>query len=127
MRISGTMSFIFKLILSLVVIFSAMGMEVVLKTPTLYLIISAIIIILAIAELIFMLRNNKNIFSILNIVSVIFVVISFFIIRKYNLLDYKEHKELLNKSSTFMMFSILALVNIIFGIANIIIGFSKKI
>lgn len=127
MKTSGIITFILLLLLGILTLVGAMGMEVVLKSATYFIIISAITILLAIITFISALKNNKKLFLISSIVTIILGPAGFLISRIVISKDYLIHKELIN-SNNFALgaFAITMLVCLIMGIVNLLLSLNKK-
>lgn len=127
MKISGTISFILKLLLGLALVVFAMGMEVVLKLSGVLIAFGAVVVLMAIPEFILALKNKGRAFGIVNIITMLICIVFFFISSSAANSDYLNHTALFNKNdSSYKLFFITLVIEFILGITNTIIGFTSK-
>lgn len=127
MKTSNVISFIALLIMGIVTLVAALGMESVLKASTYLIVFAVVVIVMSVINFIVGLKENKKMFGITNIISIVLIVIILFVIRTATVKDNAIYPNLVNKNnfSTMMMF-LTSLVQVILGIINSILAFTEK-
>lgn len=127
MKTSGIITFILLLLLGILTLVGAMGMESVLKSAMYFIVIAVITILVSIITFISSLKNNKKIFLISSIVAIILGPVGFFISRILISKDYLFHKELINSNNFALgVFAVTMLLCFIMGIVNTSLSLIKK-
>ncbi|MDC4242087.1 hypothetical protein NE398_18285 [Clostridium tertium] len=127
MKTSGIITFILLLLLGILTLVGAMGMESVLKSAMYFIVIAAITILVSIITFISSLKNNKKIFLISSIAAIILGPVGFFISRILISKDYLLHKELINSNNFALgVFAVTMLLCFIMGIVNTSLSLIKK-
>ena len=128
MNIASTISFILMLLMGLVCFFTGINMEVIFKSSTPIMIFSALAIILGV--IVFILgRKDKNnkIQGVLGIIIAVLGLVGFFVVLGMVGVDsevYPKYTVKLDRAG--QTFMVLAIVELIVGIINSILGFSSK-
>ena len=128
MNIASTISFILMLLMGLVCFFTGINMEVIFKSSTPIMIFSALAVILGV--IVFILgRKDKNnkIQGVLGIIIAVLGVVGFFVVLGMVGVDsevYPKYTVKLDRAG--QTFMVLAIVELIVGIINSILGFSSK-
>lgn len=127
MKISGILTFIILLLTCILGIVTSMGVEVVLKTGTVYLISFIVLILLAIIVFILALQNKKKSFGVVNIILIVSSIIMLFVSRHFAIVDYIAHPTLAINNGALIIFFIATGLSIIFGIINAILVYMNKV
>lgn len=126
MKVSAIITFILMLLLGTVGFVFSMDMPSVLDSASFFIGYFIVVVILAVISFVLVLLNKSKMFSITNIVSLVLILILFFIGRAITIADYEVHRTLMKSNTVVITATVTLLINTIMSIINIILGFKEK-
>lgn len=126
MKVSAIITFILMLLLGTVGFVFSMDMPSVLDSASFFIGYFIVVVILAVISFVLVLLNKSKMFSITNIVSLVLILILFFIGRAITIADYEVHRTLMESNTVVITATVTLLINTIMSIINIILGFKEK-